>query len=64
MVEDGKVKKLVVKEGGAGYCSPPKVTIKGMDTVTLKAALHFDKDLKKNGSVESVEVLDVPKSDW
>jgi hypothetical protein len=63
VIEDGKVKKVVVTEAGSGYSSPPKVTIKGMDKVTLKATLHFDKELKKNGSVESVEVVESPKSE-
>jgi hypothetical protein len=28
----------------------------GMEKVGLKATLHFDKELRKNGSVELVEV--------
>ncbi len=61
VVEDGKVKKVVVAEAGSGYSSPPKVTVKGMG-VTLKATLHFDKEFKKSGSVESVEVVEPPKA--
>jgi hypothetical protein len=61
VVEDGKVKKIVVTEPGSGYSSPPKVTVKGMEQVALTARLHFDKDLKKNGSIEAVEVVDKPK---
>jgi hypothetical protein len=29
--------------------------------VTLKAALDFDKEFKKNGSVESIRVVEAPK---
>jgi hypothetical protein len=61
VVEDGKLKKVVVTEPGSGYSSPPKVTIKGVEQVPLTAKLHFDKDLQKNGSVESVEVMDKAK---
>jgi hypothetical protein len=57
VVENGIVKKVVVTEAGSGYHSPPQVTIQGMERVTLKAVLHFDKEFKKNGSVEAVEVV-------
>jgi hypothetical protein len=56
LVDDGKVKRVVITEAGSGYSSPPAVTIRGMEGVPLKATLHFDRDLKKNGSVESVQV--------
>ena len=56
MVGDGKVKSDVITEAGSGYSSPPIVTIMGMEKVPLKATLHFDKELRRNGSVESVEV--------
>lgn len=58
VVEDGKVKKIVLTEAGSGYSSPPKVTIQGIKGITLKATLNFDKDLKKNGSIGSVEVVE------
>lgn len=56
VVEDGKVKRIAVDEGGAGYSSPPTATIEGMDSVKLKVNLSFGKDLKKNGAVEAVDV--------
>jgi hypothetical protein len=60
VVEDGKVKKVVITEAGSGYCSSPKVTIRGMDEVSLEITLHFDRELKKNGSVEKIEVAERP----
>ena len=63
VVDGGKVKKLVITEGGSGYSSPPTAKIKGVQGVTLKATLHFDKEFKKNGSVNSVEVVDASKPD-
>ena len=57
LVEDGAVKKIVLTEAGAGYSSAPKVTIDGMGDVVLKATVKFDKDLKKNGSISSVDVV-------
>jgi hypothetical protein len=56
VVEGGKLKRIEVTDAGAGYSSPPKVTVKGVDDVELVVTLLFDKDLKKNGSIRSVEV--------
>jgi hypothetical protein len=61
IVEDGKIKRIVVTEAGSGYSSPPKATLKGMDKVALKATLHFSKNLKENGGVSSIEVLPAGK---
>jgi hypothetical protein len=55
LIEDGRVNKLVIIEPGSGYSSPPKVSIKGMEGIPLKATLRFDKDFRKNGSIQSVE---------
>jgi hypothetical protein len=57
-VDGGKVEKVVITEPGSGYSTPPKVTVQGMDGVALKPTLHLDKDLRKNGSIASVELVD------
>ena len=57
VVENGKIKQIVVTEPGSGYTTPPQATVNGMESVSLKVTLHFDKDLKKNGSVEGVELV-------
>ena len=56
VVEDGKIKKILITEPGAGYSSPPKVTVKGFEKVPLEAKVKFVTDLKKNGGIESIEV--------
>jgi hypothetical protein len=56
VVGDGKVKSVAITEVGSAYSSPPSVTIMGIEKVPLKATLHFDTALKKNGAVESVEI--------
>jgi hypothetical protein len=56
VVEQGKIKQIVVNEPGSGYSTPPRVTGEGMEAVPLKVTLHFDQDLKNNGSIASVEV--------
>lgn len=56
VVEDGKIKKIVVTDPGSGYSTPPQAIVQGMEEIQLKVTLKFGKDLKKNGSVGSVEV--------
>lgn len=57
IVLDGKVKEVVVTEPGAGYSTPPKAKLTGMDGVELQVKLSFGKDLKTNGSVSAIEVV-------
>jgi hypothetical protein len=57
IVEDGKIKKFVITDPGSGYSSPPKVSVKGFEKVPLEAKLKLVTDLKKNGGVESVELV-------
>ncbi|WP_254511798.1 hypothetical protein [Anatilimnocola floriformis] len=56
VVENGKVTKIVVDEPGSGYCSLPQLSVKGFPDLQLKATLHLDKDLKKNGGIEAIEL--------
>lgn len=56
VVEDGKVKKIVVTDAGSGYSSLPTATIQGMKGVTLKVTLKHGTELKKNGGIESIEL--------
>ena len=55
-VEDGKIKEIVVTKPGSGYSTPPGAVVKGMERVDLMVKILFDKDLKKNGAVSSIEV--------
>jgi hypothetical protein len=43
-------------DGGSGYRTPPKATVKGMGGLKLKVTIRFAKELKKNGAVAGVEV--------
>ena len=58
VVADGEIKDVVVTEPGSGYSSPPKVTVKGFDDVQFQVTLKFVKDLKKNGGIESIRLVD------
>ncbi|WP_010583206.1 hypothetical protein [Schlesneria paludicola] len=56
IVEDGKVKQIVITEPGSGYSTAPKVAAKGLEKVAFKVTLKFDKDLKQNGAIKAVEL--------
>lgn len=62
IMENGKIKRIVVTAPGSGYSSPPKATLEGMDEIPLKVTLKFGKDLKKNGGVGSIEVTQPSKA--
>jgi hypothetical protein len=55
-VENGKIKQIVVTNPGSGYCTPPKATVQGMESVPLNVTLRFVKDLKKNGAIGPIEI--------
>jgi hypothetical protein len=57
IVENGKIKKIVVTEPGAGYSSEPEIKIKGFDDAKFKVKLALSKDLKKNGGIAAIEVV-------
>jgi hypothetical protein len=60
IVEDGKIKRIVVTKPGSGYCSPPQVKVEGFEGVEFAVKLGVGKDLKKNGGIGAVEVVGVP----
>jgi hypothetical protein len=57
VVADGRIKEFVVTDPGSGYNTPPKATIDGLKTIRLETKIKFDKDLKKNGGIESVYIV-------
>jgi hypothetical protein len=52
-VEHGKIVRFVVTKAGAGYSSPPSVSVPGFD-VAPKVELSFGKKLETNGSVAAI----------
>lgn len=56
IIEDGRVKQIVVTEPGAGYSTAPRASIPGFEKLSFKINLGFSKDLKKNGSIESIAI--------
>jgi hypothetical protein len=57
VVEEGKIKRIVVTDPGSGYCSTPQVKVEGIGGVEFKVKLELGKDLKKNGGIGAVEVV-------
>ena len=56
LVEDGKIKEIVVTDLGSGYSTPPQAKVRGMEQIPVHVRIQFDKDFKKNGSIKSIEV--------
>lgn len=54
VIEDGKIKKIVVTEPGSGYNTPPKANIEGFKNIRLETKVKYDTNLKKNGGIEEV----------
>ena len=61
IVEGGRIKRIVVTDGGSGYSSPPDVTVEGFKNVELRATLKFSEDLEKNGAIAAVKVVPAGK---
>ncbi len=55
-VENGAVTGITITNAGAGYSSPPKVSVPGLSNVVLTATLSFGTDLDTNGSIKKIEV--------
>jgi hypothetical protein len=56
VVKDGVITAFVVTDGGAGYSSPPTVTVPGVKDVPAKVQLSYGTDFDKNGSVTAIVV--------
>jgi hypothetical protein len=56
VLEEGKVKRVVVTDPGSGYSTPPRATVQGMEELRLKVTLQFGTDFRKNGAVRAVEI--------
>src|SRR5580704_1098432 len=60
-VKDGKIVRFVVTKGGAGYSSPPNVTVPGFDLAS-KVELSFGKKLETNGAVKAITLASEEKN--
>ena len=60
IVSNGAITGFVITNPGAGYSSPPAVTVPGMNNVKATVVLAFGTDLKTNGSIQSVKLEPSP----
>jgi hypothetical protein len=56
IIDGGKIKRIIIRDGGSGYCSEPDVKVDGFPRAKFKAALNYSTDLKHNGAVARVEL--------
>ena len=56
VVENGRIARIVVTEPGYGYSSTPTATVEGFENARLKVTVQFNRDVKKNGLVETMEL--------
>jgi hypothetical protein len=56
VIENGKIKTIVVTNRGSGYTTPPKATVQRMEKISLTVTLKFGKDFDRNGAIKSVEI--------
>jgi hypothetical protein len=56
LVKDGAVIGYEIVSGGAGYTTPPKVSVPGFSGVNAKVSLAFGQDLTTNGAVAGLTI--------
>ncbi|WP_395742787.1 hypothetical protein [Prosthecobacter sp.] len=56
LVKNGAVTGFEIVSGGAGYTTPPTVTVPGISGVNAKAEIAFGKKFETNGSVSSIKL--------
>ncbi|MCA9080864.1 MAG: hypothetical protein KDA58_09910 [Planctomycetaceae bacterium] len=57
-ISEGKVTAITIVDGGYGYSTPPEVEIAGYEDVRIEAELEFTTDLKTNGRVKALTILE------
>lgn len=57
-IKDGKASSFEIVDGGYGYSTPPQVKIAGHESVKVIAELEFSKDLRTNGRVKSLTIIE------
>lgn len=58
VIEDGKVVAVEITNAGSGYTTPPQITIAGHGNVQIEATIEFSTDLKTNGRVTSLSIVE------
>ncbi|CAM2774662.1 hypothetical protein [Rariglobus hedericola] len=56
LVKNGVVIAYEITRGGAGYTTPPTVSVPGIKTATAQVELSFGKDMATNGAIAAITV--------
>lgn len=56
IVENGKIKQIVITNPGSGYSSTPKVSVEGFPNVRFNVTVKYGKELQQNGSISAIEL--------
>jgi hypothetical protein len=56
VVRNGTVVRFDIADAGAGYTTPPAVTVDGFPDLSVTAALSFGTDLATNGSIDQLAI--------
>jgi hypothetical protein len=54
LIKDGDVTGFQIRDGGAGYSSPPVVIVPGYGTLVVDVQLSFSHKLEHNGSISAI----------
>ncbi len=57
LVKNGVVIGYEITDGGAGYSTPPSVSVPDVKGATAKVEIAFGKEMEKNGAVSAITVL-------
>ncbi len=58
LVKQGQIIGFEIEDGGAGYTTPPTITVSGFPSLRVAAQMHFGTDLKTNGSIKGLSVAE------
>jgi hypothetical protein len=56
LVKNGAVVGYEITNGGAGYTTPPTVSVPNVSGATPKVELSYGKDMERNGAVSAITV--------
>jgi hypothetical protein len=58
IIKDGQLTGFEITDPGAGYLTPPDVTVVGFEELKIEAEIEFTQDLATNGRLSRLAVID------
>ncbi len=62
ILKDGAVTGFTLTDPGAGYSSPPAISVQGIAGLKVEVVMIYGEDFKTNGSVKEIKVVDGGKA--